>query len=137
MRVRLLQRLQQHPLVLVAEATDVDNDRDPSRPDRGFEIEECLQRQLVKLRRLVRQEPYLVDRKRLDPVVFPVVGMSRQRRLGQESRRQRPGGRGLAEAGFADEEVRVREPVGVDLRAQLIQCLRMADDAVERIGHCA
>ena len=39
--------------------------------------------QLVELWRLDRQEAELVDRERLDPIVFPVVGVPAQRRLGQ------------------------------------------------------
>ena len=111
MGVRLLEGLQQDALVLVAEAANIHHESDAARPDRGLEVEERLQRQLVKLGRLVRQEADLVDRERFDPVVFPVVGVPGQRRLGQERRGERASRGRLPQTRFADEKICVREAV--------------------------
>src|SRR5207237_5884095 len=43
----------------------------------------------------------------------------------------------LAEPRLANEKVRVGQPVGPDLRAQLVECLRVAGYGFERIGHGA
>ena len=79
--MRLLERLQQDTLVLVAEPADVGHHRDPARAEGRLQVEERLQGKLVKLGRFVGQEPDLIDRKWLDPVVLPVVGISLQRSL--------------------------------------------------------
>ena len=87
--MRLLECLEEHALVLVAQPPDVRDDRHAPSPDRGLQVQEGLQRQLVKLGRLVGQEPDLVDRERLDAVILPVIEVSPQRRL-----RQQGGGEG-------------------------------------------
>jgi len=122
-------------LVLVAHPPHVRNQRHAPRADRGLEVQELLQRQLVELGWFVRYEPDLVDVQELDPVVLPVVGVPAERRLGQERRGEGARGCGLAEAGLADEEIRVGEPAGIQLRAQLPQCLKVSYDSSERIAH--
>ncbi len=89
----------------------------------------------MELGRLIGQKPDLVDRKRLDPVVLPVIGVPVQSRLGQQSRGQGAGGGRLAEAGLADKQVCVRKSLGVDLRSELIQRPRVPGDAGKRILH--
>jgi hypothetical protein len=64
----------------------------------------------MKLRRLVGQEPDLVDRQRLDSIVLPIVGVSVERSFRQQRDGECSGGRCFAEPDLADEQVRVRQP---------------------------
>ncbi len=82
--MRLLERLEQHALVLVTQPANVRDHRHAPRADRRLQVQERLQGQLVELGRLVGQEPDLIDRQRLDAVVFPVIEVSPQRRLRQQ-----------------------------------------------------
>jgi len=52
-RVRLLQSLEQHSLILVTQPPDVGNECNSASSDGRLEVEKCLQRQLVKLGRFV------------------------------------------------------------------------------------
>ena len=101
--MRLFERLEQHTLVLVTKAANIGHQCDTSCTHGGLEVEERLQRQLVKFRRLVGKQPDLVDRQRLDPVVLPIVGVPVQRRLGQQGRGERARAGRLAEPGLPDE----------------------------------
>ncbi|TMD14362.1 MAG: hypothetical protein E6I96_09735 [Chloroflexi bacterium] len=74
--MRLLERLQQHALILVAQAADVGDQRDAAGCYGRLQIQERLQGQLVELGRLVGQQANFIDRERLDAVVFPVVGVT-------------------------------------------------------------
>ena len=89
----------------------------------------------MELGRLVGQEPDLVDRKRLDAVVFPVVRISPQLRLGQQGRGEGAGRGRLAEPGLSHEQIRMRQPAACQLGAQLRQGLRVPDDAREWVRH--
>src|SRR3989442_15523567 len=104
MWVRLFERFQKHPLVLVPEPPDVGHQRDPSGPDSRLEVQECLERKLMKLGRLVRQEPDLVDRKRLDAVVLPVVWVTAKGCLRQQRRREGAGGRRFAQPSLSEAQ---------------------------------
>ena len=115
MRVGLFERFQKHPLVLVPEPPDVGHQRDPTGPDSRLEVQESLERKLMKLWWLVRQEPDLVDRKGLDAVVIPVVWVTAKRCLRQQRRREGAGGCRFAKPRLADEQVSVGEPVGLEL----------------------
>src|SRR4030088_608165 len=96
MRMWFLQRLPKNALVLVAEPAHVGDQGHPSRANGRLEVEEGLQRQLVELRWLVRQETDLIDRQRLDAIVFPVVGVARKGRLWQQCRCKRASGHRFA-----------------------------------------
>ena len=135
MRMRLFKGLEQDALVLVPQTTDVGDQRDPPRAHRRFQVEKCLQRELVKLRRLVRQQPDLIDRQRLDPVVLPIIRMAVEVCLGKQRCRQRSSGHRLTQARLSDEQVCVRQASAFELRSQLVERLVVACDALERIGH--
>ena len=89
----------------------------------------------MKLRWLVRQQPDLVDRERLDPVVLPIIRMPGQRSFGEQRSGEGTRGDRLAESGLTNEQVGVGETLRLELRAKLGQRLAVADDAGERIGH--
>src|ERR1700682_1938788 len=133
MRMRLFQRLQQDALVLIAQPADVGDQRHPSRRHRRLQIEERLQRQLVELWRLVRQEPDLIDRQRFDAVVFPVVGVAGKRRLGQKRGGKGTRGDRLAQTRLPDKQIGVRQAVRVDLRPQLVERLRVAYNSAKGV----
>jgi hypothetical protein len=88
----------------------------------------------MKFRCLVREQPDLVDRQRLDPIVFPIVRVPVQRSLGQKCARQQPGCGRLAKTGLADEEVCVSKTPGAELRAQLIEGLDVPHHLREQKG---
>ena len=135
MWVRLLEGLEKYALRLVAQPPDVGHEDDAMAGHRGLDVYELLQRQLVELSRLVRDQADLVDVDELLAVVLPVVGVARQGRLRQQRGSKRTRDRRLAQSCFADEEIRVGKPAGGKLRAELLQRMGVADDAGERIRH--